>query len=65
MINYEILPARIPVNNQQMQQFEAWLESVSVKGGELVTTMPSVQPDTVLCIFRVQTRGLIPNLDSK
>jgi hypothetical protein len=63
MTNYEVLPAAIPVNDQQVQQFEAWLEKVSQSGGELVTTMPSAFNNTVLCIFRVQTKGLLSNVE--
>ena len=57
MINYEVVPARIPANNNEVEQFEAWLEKLSQAGGELVTTMPSNMSNIVLCIFRVQTRG--------
>ena len=57
MINYEVVPARIPSNHKEVEQFEAWLEKVSQAGGELVTTMPSNISNIVLCIFRVQNRG--------
>jgi hypothetical protein len=57
MTNYEVVPARIPANNREVEQFEAWLERISHAGGELVTTMPSAMSNMALCIFRVQTRG--------
>lgn len=57
MINYEVVPARIPANTREVELFEAWLEKISQAGGELVTTMPSNISNIVLCIFRVQSRG--------
>ena len=57
MTNYEVVPVRIPANRREVEEFETWLEKVSKAGGELVTTMPSAMSTTVLCIFRVQTRG--------
>ena len=59
MTNYEIVAARIPANTPEVEQFEAWLERISQAGGELVTTMPSAMSNTVLCIFRVQGRGVL------
>jgi hypothetical protein len=59
MTNYEIVPARIPANAREVEIFEVWLERLSAAGAELVNTMPSVTSNTILCIFRVQSKGTV------
>ena len=58
-MNYEVVPAKIPTNNAEVEQFEKWLEKLSAAGGVLVATMPTKLTDTALCIFTVGKPGAL------
>ena len=65
MADYELREGPIPGNPQQAQQFVVFLETVAQNGAELVSTMPAKVAGRVICIFRVQQKGLIGKFDDK
>lgn len=63
-MNYEVIAAPIPRNNGEIEKFEQWLERAAQAGGILVSTSASAVNGTMLCIFRVETKGVLTQLQT-
>ena len=55
--NHEAVVAQVPAGRKHAEFLEGWLEDLSGRGGTLLTFMPTSDPNRVLGIFRVTTRG--------
>jgi hypothetical protein len=54
-LNHEVIPVRVPSNPVEIENFERWLEAISAKGGELVSTIAG-GPTGLLCVFRAREK---------